>query len=59
MKKEHKFKTRTELAEEMGISRKTLYNLISKHNIDVPNGLLTPDVVDQIVQIIGKNGLKN
>ena len=37
-----KVKTRSQLAEEYGISRKTLYNWLKSNKIEVRGGQLTP-----------------
>lgn len=37
-----KVKTRTQLADEYGVCRKTLYNWLKSNKIDVHNGQLTP-----------------
>ncbi len=39
---EFKPKTREELADEYGISRKTLYNWLKKLDCSFPQGLLSP-----------------
>ena len=37
-----KVKTRTQLADEYGISRKTLYNWLKSNKVEVRSGQLTP-----------------
>ncbi len=39
---DYKPKTRTQLAEEYGVDRKTMYNWIKRLNLDEKNGMLSP-----------------
>lgn len=48
-----KVKTRQEIAEEYGISRRTLQRWLKKQNINLPNGLLTPKEQEVIYQLFG------
>lgn len=47
-------KTRQQIAEELGIDRKTLYNKIKQANIQISNGLLTLQEQQLIYQFFGK-----
>jgi len=38
-----KLKTRQQVADEIGISRKTLYRWLKKWNVKLSSGLLCPD----------------
>lgn len=48
-----KVKTRQEIADEYGISRRTLLRWLKKQNIHLPNGLVTPKVQELIYQHFG------
>ncbi len=48
MSEKKHFKTRAEFADELGISRRTLYNLIKEAGLDLPRGLLSPEAQSQI-----------
>jgi len=48
------FKTRQQLADEFGISVRTLYRWLTKWNLDLPGGLVRPADQDAIYQILGK-----
>lgn len=48
-----KVKTRSQLAEEYGICRKTLYNWLKKKNIKLTPGQLTPKDQTIIFQSLG------
>lgn len=37
-----RFKTRQEIAVELGIHRDTLRKLLTINNLDIPNGLIAP-----------------
>ena len=46
-------KTRKEIAQEYGISTKTLYRWLTKHEIDLPSGLILPKHQISIYQKLG------
>ena len=46
-------KTRQEIAQEFGISRRTFQRWLKKHNIVLPSGLVTPKVQAQIYEKFG------
>ncbi len=46
-------KTRSELASEYGVSRKTFYNWLKKENIILPQGTIKPCDVRKIYQTFG------
>lgn len=46
-------KTRLQIAEEYGISRRTLYRLLKRYKIDLPAGVLPPEAVQRIYQVLG------
>lgn len=48
-----KVKTRQEIAEEYGISRRTFQRWLKKQNIELPAGLLTPREQEIIYQNFG------
>ncbi|MCG8310038.1 MAG: hypothetical protein MI975_21760 [Cytophagales bacterium] len=48
-----KAKTRTQLASEYGVSRKTLYNWLKNHNIVLGKGQLTPSDQKKIIDKLG------
>ncbi len=45
--------TRKELADELKISRTTLYRYLKKRNIVLPKGLILPDDKNRIYQKLG------
>lgn len=47
-------KTRLQLAEEYGISRRTLYRLLKRYKIDLPSGVLPPEAVLRVYQALGR-----
>jgi len=47
-------KTRLQIAEEYGISRRTLYRLLKRYKIDLPAGVLPPEAVQRIYQELGR-----
>jgi predicted site-specific integrase-resolvase len=49
-----KAKTRKQIADEYGISRKTFQRWRKKENIKLSNGLITPKELDEIYEIFGK-----
>jgi hypothetical protein len=49
-----KAKSRQEIAEEYGISTRTLSRWFQKSNLIVPNGLLSPKIQEVIYQKFGK-----
>lgn len=50
-----KAKTRTQMASEYGVSRKTFYNWLKKHQIAIPaNTLIAPKDQKKIYSILGK-----
>ncbi|NUN99243.1 MAG: helix-turn-helix domain-containing protein [Saprospiraceae bacterium] len=48
------FKTRQQLADEFGISVRTLYRWLTKWNVHLPGGLIRPSDQDAIYRILGK-----
>lgn len=48
------FKTRQQLADEFGISVRTLYRWLTKRNVKLPGGLVRPADQDTIYQMLGK-----
>ena len=46
-------KSRQQIAEEFGISRRTLYRWIQRANIEMPTGLIPPKVQDLIYEEFG------
>lgn len=46
-------KTRSELASEYGVTRKTFYNWLKKENIHIPQGAIKPCDVRKIYQTFG------
>lgn len=46
-------KSRQEIAQEFGISRRTLYRWIQKTDIQLPSGLIPPKVQDMIYEEFG------
>jgi transcriptional regulator with XRE-family HTH domain len=49
-----KAKSRQEIAEEYGISTRTLSRWFQKNNLNIPNGLLSPKIQDVIYQEFGR-----
>ena len=47
-------KTRQQIADEYGISRRTLYRLVKRYKIDLPEGLLPPEAVQRVYQALGE-----
>ena len=54
-----KSKTRTMIANEYGISRKTLQRWLKKAGIDISNGLVTPAEQKRIYKKFGKPKLNS
>lgn len=54
-----KVKTRQEIAEEYGISRRTFQRWLKKQNIELPNGLVTPKEQELIYQNFGNPQFSN
>ena len=56
MMKDKKFnaKTRSELAQEYGVCRRTFYSLLKKRNIQLTTGLITPNEQQLIYNKLGK-----
>jgi transposase-like protein len=50
--KDNLLKTRQEIAQDFGISAKTLKRWIDKHQITLPNGLLCPKLQNLIKEKI-------
>jgi predicted DNA-binding protein (UPF0251 family) len=59
MSDSNRFKTRTELAEELGISRRTLYSLLKEAGVDIPKGLLSPKTQQLIIEVLEKHRLQD
>jgi transposase-like protein len=51
---EHKAKTRQQVADEYGVSVKTLYRWIICHKLSIEKGLLTPKEQQRIYKLFGK-----
>lgn len=47
------FKTRSQIAEELGISRKTLYNWLKKAEIKLEKGMISPQVQIELYKKFG------
>ncbi len=47
------FKTRQQLADELGISRATLSRKLKKSKIEIPKGLLAPKDQNKILALFG------
>ncbi|MFW5700603.1 MAG: helix-turn-helix domain-containing protein [Cyclobacteriaceae bacterium] len=55
MKNRYQFKTRSQLAHEYGVSRRTLYNMFKKAGLVLPdNQLISPAKVEEIYLKFGK-----
>lgn len=55
MKNSNQFKTRSQLAQEYGVSRRTLYNMLKKAGLEIPgNQLLPPTKVEEIYNKFGR-----
>ena len=50
----NKCKTRLQIAEEYGISRRTLYRLLRRYNIELSAGVLPPEAVQRVYQVLGR-----
>ncbi len=48
------FKTRQQLADEFGVSVRTLYRWLTKWNVNLPGGLIRPSDQDAIYRMAGK-----
>lgn len=48
MSQQKRFKTRTEFARELGVSRRTLYTIIREAGLELPRGLLSPETQAKI-----------
>jgi len=48
-----KAKTRSQIAEEYGISRRTLYNWLNKSKLEFDRSLLIPKEVEQVYRTFG------
>lgn len=49
-----KCKSRKQLAAEYGIDPKTLVRLLKRNDLILPSGLLVPEWVEKVYQILGK-----
>ena len=49
-------KTRTQLADEHGISRKTFVDLLKRYQIELPKGLIPPEKVVEIYRVLRPPG---
>jgi hypothetical protein len=49
-------KTRTQLADEYGISRKTFVDLLKRYQMELPKGLIPPEKVVEIYRVLGPPG---
>ncbi len=47
-------KTRQQIAEEYGISRRTLYRLLNRYKIELSAGVLPPEAVQRVYQVLGR-----
>lgn len=46
-------KTKTQIAEELGVSLSTLQRWLKKHDLNIPRGLVCPAKQTQIIKILG------
>jgi predicted DNA-binding transcriptional regulator YafY len=46
-------KSRSQLADEYGVSRRTFYNWLKKEGIELPKRMLTPPEIEQIYSMFG------
>ena len=53
-KKKLNAKTRSELAQEYGVCRRTFYALLKKRSIQLPKGLITPLEQEMIYTKLGR-----
>lgn len=54
-----RYKSRKEIATELGVSRKTLYNIFKKNEILISSGLISPSDQDLIYQHLRKPKQEN
>ena len=47
-------KSRKQLAAEYVVNPKTLGRMLKRHDLTLPSGLLTPEWVEKIYQVLGK-----
>lgn len=59
MENAQKAKTRQQIADEFGISRKTLYNWLKRENITMKNGLIMPKEQEIIYEKLGRSQVNN
>lgn len=50
----NEIKTRTQIAQEYGITDKTLRNRLKRENLNLPRGFLSPKSVEKIYEKLGK-----
>jgi len=50
----NKVKTRQEIADEYGVSTKTLSRWLKKKNLDISSGFVTPKEQNQIYEVFGE-----
>jgi len=46
-------KTKTQIAEELGISLSTLQRWLKKHDLHIPRGLISPEKQKKIYKVLG------
>lgn len=49
------FKTRQQIAQELGISRKTLKRWLDAQNVEIRSGLIPVETADRILDILRKD----
>ena len=49
----YKAKSKEQLADEYGVSRRTLYNWFKQYKIEVGHGLMTPKQLEEIYAKLG------
>lgn len=49
-----KYRTRQELAQELGMNRQTFWRILKNCGIALPSGLLSPEVQEEIKQTIAR-----
>ena len=49
-----KYRTRQELAHELGMNRQTFWRVLKNCSIVLPSGLLSPEVQEEVKQAIAR-----
>lgn len=50
----NKCKTRQEIAGEYGVNRNTLVRMLKRARMELPKGLLPPNIVERIYEVLGQ-----